>query len=123
LFSLSSAESGVTVFVVRSIAPVGVQALSGGTPGPPRTPGTRASGIVLSADTLCYRSWGDLARTAAHTLARQMGLYPNRSPDGVPDPIGDSDDSADNLMYFGEFGGVQLSEGQRRVLGRYPGLR
>lgn len=123
LLSLSTAESGVTVFVVRSLAPVGVQALSGGTPGPPRTPGTRASGIVLSADTLCYRSWRDLARTAAHTLASQMGLYPNRGPDGEPDPIADSDDSVDNLMYFGEFGGAQLSEGQRRVLGHYPGLR
>lgn len=123
LFQLSERSPGITLFFARSIKPDGVQALVGATPGPPRTPGTRASGIVLAADTLCYRGWTDLARVAAHALASQMGLYPNRDPSGVVDPISDSDTSAVNLMHFGEFGGTELSPGQRAVLGGYPGLR
>ncbi|HLU67444.1 MAG TPA: hypothetical protein VKZ63_14270 [Kofleriaceae bacterium] len=123
LLALSDQPTGVSVFVVRSVSPVGVQALVGGTPGPPRTPGTAASGIAVGADTLCYRSWDILARITAHALARQMGLYFNRAPDGALDTISDSDDSADNLMFFSEFGGTSLSEGQRDVLRRYPGLR
>jgi hypothetical protein len=73
-------------------------------------------------DTLCYRDWHALARITAHSLGRQMGLYHNRAPDGAPDTISDSDESIENLMYFGDFGGSQLSDGQRDVLRRYPGL-
>ena len=122
LLELATDPTGISVFLVRSMEPVGIQAMVGGQPGPPRTPGTRASGIAISMDTLCYRDWHALARITAHSLGRQMGLYYNRAPDGAPDTISDSDESIDNLMYFGDFGGAQLSEGQRDVLRRYPGL-
>ena len=123
LLELSTEPTGISVFLVRSMEPVGVQALIGGQPGPPRTPGTRASGIAVSMDTLCYRDWHVLARITAHSLARQMGLYYNRAPDGAPDTISDSDEDIDNLMFFTDFGGLQLSEGQKQVLRRYPGLQ
>jgi len=123
LLRLSSEESGISVFFVRSISPVGIQALAGGGPGPPRLPGTAASGIAIATDTLCYRDWPDLARTTAHQIGHFMGLFRNREPDGALDPIPDSDDTSDNLMYFSEFGGVELSKGQAHVLGLYPGLR
>jgi hypothetical protein len=123
LFALADQQSGVNVFLVRSIAPAGMQAVVGGTPGPPRTPGTPASGVAIGLDTLCYRDWPDLARISAHAIARQMGLHFNRDPAGQPDTIADSDESPTNLMFFGDLGGVSLSSGQREVLRRYPGLR
>lgn len=123
LLALSSEPTGVHVFLVRSMTPVGVQALVGGQPGPPRTAGTRASGVAVSLDTLCYRDWHALARITAHALVRQMGLYHNRAPDGALDTISDSDDGIENLTFFGDFGGAQLSDGQKAVLRRYPGLQ
>jgi len=123
LFQLSTNESGIAIFFVRSLSPDGVQAMIGGTPGPPRIPGTAASGIAISADTLCYRSWQDLARVTSHSIAGQMGLWNNRDPQGQRDPISDSGSSSDNLMFFGEFGGTELSACQKRILGIYPGLR
>ncbi|HKE13563.1 MAG TPA: hypothetical protein VKB80_01745 [Kofleriaceae bacterium] len=123
LFALADHDTGVNVFFVRSIAPAGVQAVVGATPGPPRTPGSAASGVAVGVDTLCYRNWSELSRITAHAVARQMGLYYNRDPDGHPDAIGDSDDLASNLMFFGDLGGASLSSGQREVLRRYPGLR
>ncbi len=123
LLSLASEPDGISVFLVRSMEPVGIEAMVGGQPGPPRMPGTRASGVAISMDTLCYRDWHELARVTAHALSRQMGLYHNRAPDGADDTIADSDDSIENLMFFGDFGGTQLSEGQRDVLRRYPGLQ
>jgi hypothetical protein len=123
LFALAEHDTGINVFFVRSIAPAGVQAVVGATPGPPRTTGSPASGVAIGVDTLCYRGWSELARITAHALARQMGLFYNRDPDGHPDSIGDSDDLASNLMFFGDLGGLALSNGQREVLRRYPGLR
>jgi len=123
LLALSTEPTGISVFLVRSMSPIGVLAMSGGQPGPPRTPGTRASGIAVSMDTLCYRDWHALARITTHALARQMGLYYNRAPDGAGDTISDSDESIENLMFFSDFGGSQLSEGQKDVLRRYPGLK
>lgn len=123
LLSLSEGKTGINVFFTRSISPVGVQALVGDTPGPPRTPGTEASGIVLGLDTLCYRSWDVMARIAAHSMARHMGLFHNRDPSGQPDTIPDTNTSTDNLLFFGEFGGTQVTSGQIDVLRRYPGLR
>lgn len=123
LFRLAQNESGIAIFFVRSLSPDGVQAQVGGVPGPPRMPGTAKSGIAISADTLCYRSWQDLARVTSHTIAGQMGLWNNRDPQGVKDPISDSDTMPANLMFFGERGGEELSPGQTRVLGLYPGLR
>jgi hypothetical protein len=123
LLQLSTHEDGINLYFVRSISPVGIQALSGGAPGPPGIPGTTASGIAVSLDTLCYRGWTDLARASAHQLAHFMGLYRNREPDGHLDPIPDSDATSANLMYFSEFGGTDLSPGQGQVLRLYPGLR
>ncbi len=122
LLALSGSDTGIHVFFVRSIAPAGIQALAGGTPGPPGRSGTRASGIAIATDTLCYRSWTELARLTAHELARHMGLFRNREPDGAVDPITDSGEDANNLMYFSEFGGTELSPGQAQVLRLYPGL-
>lgn len=116
-------EGGLNVYFVRTIAPAGLQGLVGGTPGPPGIPGTRASGIVLAADTLCYRDWVTMARLTAHEIGRHAGLFRNREPDGALDPIDDSDSTAANLMYYSEFGGIEVSEGQKQVLRRFPGLR
>jgi hypothetical protein len=123
LFALADAGTGVNVFLVRSIAPAGVQAVVGATPGPPRTPGTVASGVAVAIETLCYRDWSDLARITVHAIARQMGLHYNRDPAGHPDTIADSDELSSNLMFFGDRGGVSLSDGQGDTLRRYPGLR
>jgi hypothetical protein len=123
LFALASHSTGINIFFVRAIAPAGVQAIVAGTPGPPRTPGSRASGLAIGADTLCYRDWPALARITAHAVARQMGLYYNRTPDGHLDAVPDSDDSSANLMFFGDLGGAALSAQQSEVLRRYPGLK
>lgn len=123
LFELATNEQGLAIFFVRSLPTDGVQTLGTTIPGPPRTPGGSSSGIAVSIDTLCYRSWETLARVTAHTMAGQMGLWNNRDPEGIADPIADSDSSTNNLMYFGEFGGTELSDGQSRVLSLYPGLR
>lgn len=123
LMRLGQRPTGINVFFTRSITPVGVQALSGGHPGPPSMPGTSASGVAVAMDTLCYRSFQELARITTHELAQYMGLFRNREPDGALDPIPDSDDAPSNLMYFSEFGGTTLSPGQAQVLRLYPGLR
>ncbi len=126
LLELSDQPTGITIYFVRSITPAGIQAIAGGTPGPPRQPGTAASGIAVSYDTLCYRGWQDVARATAHEIGRYMGLYRNRQPDPDalwPDPIKDSPADTDNLMFYGEFGGRKLSEGQGAVLRLNPGLR
>ena len=122
LFTLTRATTGISVFFVRSLSPAGLQIAVGGTPGSP-LPGTRASGIAVSATALCYESWRTLARQTAHAMARHMGLYRNREPDGATDPLTDSPSSDDNLMYWGESGGSALSPDQREVLRNSPVLR
>lgn len=123
LLSLSTHAGGVNVFFVRTLSPAGMLALVGGTPGTPGLPGTTASGVAVSIDALCYQDWATLARTTAHALARHMGLYRNREPDGHTDPIDDSDGSSSNLMFFSEYGGTELSDGQASVLRVNPVLR
>jgi hypothetical protein len=123
LLSLSTHPGGVNVFFVRTLSPAGMLALVGGTPGTPGVPGTQASGVAVSVDALCYQDWATLARTTAHALARHMGLYRNVEPDGHEDPIPDSDDSTTNLMFYGEFGGTELSDGQAAVLRVNPVLK
>ncbi len=123
LLSLSSHAGGVNVFFVRTLSPAGMLALVGGTPGAPGLPGTAASGVAVSIDSLCYQDWPTLARVTAHGLARHLGLYRNTEPDGHADPIADSDTGVANLLYYGEFGGTDLSEGQRAVLRTSPVLR
>jgi len=139
LFALGRFPTGINVFFVRSLSPAGVQAF-GPNPGPAGLGGTRQSGIVISLDTLCYRDWPAMARLTAHELARYMGLYHNvelETPQHPTwrDPLGDSDDSSNNLMYFSERfdpstgAGIRLSAGselspeQRQILTRSAVLR
>jgi hypothetical protein len=137
LFALGKYPDGINVFFVRSLSPAGVQAF-GPSPGPAGLAGTRQSGIAIGLDTLCYRDWPAIARLTAHEIARYMGLYHNVEL-GTPqhstwrDPIDDSDDSSNNLLYFSErFGpeagsglsvGSDLSAGQRQILSRSAVLR
>jgi hypothetical protein len=134
LMSLGAHTGGINVFFVRTLSPVGIQAL-GPNPGPAGLAGTRQSGIVIGVDTLCYRDWKQLARITAHELALYMGLYhnveldpdmpfdPNNSSTMHEDWIPDSASDATNLMFYSELGGSQLSEGQRYILSRSPVLR
>jgi hypothetical protein len=128
LGALGTHATGINVFFVRTLSPVGLQAI-GPNPGPAGLAGTRQSGIVIGVDTLCYRSWTTLARITAHELSLYMGLYNNIEVDhDKPDVthedwILDSDPSSTNLMFYSELGGTELSEGQRYILSRSPVLR
>lgn len=127
LLALGTAKTGLDVFFVRTLSPAGLQAY-GPNPGPGGLPGTRQSGIVIGVDTLCYRTWTQLARLTAHELARYMGLYHNVELEVMKhptwrDPITDSDDAKDNLMFFAEIGGISLSAGQQEILKRSAVLR
>jgi hypothetical protein len=128
LLSLGEHATGVNVFFVRTLSPVGLQAVAP-NPGPAGLANTRQSGIVIGVDTLCYRSWQQLARLTAHELARYMGLYHNvelaldSNQQPWRDQIPDSDDSSTNLMFYSEFGGSDLSPGQRDILTRSGVLR
>jgi len=127
LLSLGAHATGINVFFVRTLAPVGLQAF-GPNPGPAGLGGTRQSGVIVGVDTLCYRSWPQLARLTAHEIARYMGLYHNVELEVGQhptwrDPIDDSDDSRTNLMFFSELGGIELSAGQRAILTKSAVLR
>ncbi|MBS1122287.1 MAG: hypothetical protein H6Q90_4515 [Deltaproteobacteria bacterium] len=133
LLALGESPVGINVFFVRTLSPVGLQAF-GPNPGPAGIGKTRQSGIIVGVDTLCYRSWTQLARLTAHELARYMGLHHNVELGtylaGTPpaqqhwaDNIDDSDESSNNLMYFSEIGGIELSPGQREILTRSGVLR
>ena len=126
LFALGKHSTGVNVFFVRTLSPVGLQAI-GPNPGPAGLAGTRMSGVVVGLDTLCYRNWKQLARLTAHEIARYMGLYRNVEQDPLQpvthtDPINDSDMSSTNLMFYSELGGTDLSAGQANILSRSPVL-
>jgi hypothetical protein len=122
LLRLGKYDSGINLFFVRNLSPVGVQAYSP-NPGPAGLGGTPRSGIVIGLDTLCYRSWRQLARLTTHEIARYMGLFPNVEIGGQLDGIDDSDTLSNNLMFFSELGGTSLSPGQRDILSRSPVLR
>ena len=122
LLKLGKHAQGINVFFVRNLSPVGIQAFGPG-PGPAGLAGTSKSGIVVGIDTLCYRSWKQLARLTAHEIARYMGLYQNVEIDGRFDAIEDSDGTSNNLMFYSELGGTSLSAGQREILSRSPVLR
>jgi hypothetical protein len=125
LFALPIRRGGVSIFFVRGMEPDGQQILTNSTPGAP-IPGTGASAIAVSVDTLCYRSWAQLARQTAHGVARHMALFRNVEPDALPghvDPIDDTDDGIDNLMHWSEHGGSALSIDQREILRASPVLR
>ena len=111
------------MFFVRTLSPIGLQAV-GPNPGPAGLAGTRRSGIVIGVDTLCYRTWRQLARLTAYEIARYMGLYNNVGIDPAHiDPIADTDSTSTNLMFYSELGGTVLSEGQKQILRRSAVLR
>ena len=124
LLQLGVHATGINVFFVRSLSPVGLQAFAP-NPGPPGLGGTRQSGIVIGLDTLCYRSWTDLARLTARELARYMGLYDTvglTQPTST-DPISDTTTDATNLMFPSEHQGTDISTKQRDILRRSGVLR
>ena len=127
LLALGDHATGINVFFVRTLSPVGLQAF-GPNPGPAGLAHTSQSGIAIGVDTLCYRSWSQLARLTAHEIARYMGLHHNveLGADAVQDwrdKIQDTDDSESNLMYFSEFGGTDITRDQRDILTRSGVLR
>jgi hypothetical protein len=124
LLALGKHDTGVNVFFVRTLSPIGLQAF-GPNPGPAGLGSTKLSGIVIGIDTLCYRNWSDLARLTSHEIARYMGLYDNVGLDASQtDPIVDSDTSPANLMFYSELGnGSFLSAGQKQILRRSAVLR
>jgi hypothetical protein len=123
LLALGAHDVGINVFFVRSLSPVGLQAF-GPNPGPAGIGKTAQSGVIVAVDSLCYASWTALARMTAHEIARYMGLYNNVELDASHlDPIGDSDESSANLMFYSGFGGEELSPGQRDILSRSAVLR
>jgi hypothetical protein len=123
LLELSEDDGGVHVFFVRSISPSGIEGLAGGPPAPPGLAGTRASGVAIALDTLCYEDWEYLARTTAHEIARALGLERSVEPDGHEDAISDSDYATTNLMYFADREGSTLSPSQRAILRANPVMR
>jgi hypothetical protein len=137
LLALGKYATGINVFFVRTLSPVGLQAF-GPNPGPAGLAGTSQSGIIVGLDTLCYRDWRAVARLTAHQIAHYMGLYHNveLGVDQRPylrDLIEDSDDANTNLMFFSEHAdpgaagalgiGDQLSKEQREILKRSAVLR
>jgi hypothetical protein len=123
LLALGTHAVGVNVFFVRSMSPIGLQAF-GPNPGPAGLAKTPQSGVIVSLDSLCYRSWQEVARLTAHEVARYMGLYDNVGIDPAQaDPIEDSDTASSNLMFYSELGGADLSPGQRDILSRSAVLR
>jgi hypothetical protein len=123
LLKLGAHVDGINVFFVRSLSPVGLQAY-GPNPGPAGLAANAESGVIVALDTLCYRSWAEVARLTSHEVARYMGLYDNIELDAThTDPIGDSDSSSSNLMFYSELGGTDLSTGQRDILERSGVLR
>jgi hypothetical protein len=122
LLALSSHEGGVHLFFVRSISPAGIEGLVGGPPVPPGRQGTRASGVAIATDTLCYADWTYLARTTAHEIMRGLGLQRSVEPDGYEDQLPFSGYEPTNLMYFSDGGDDFLSDDQKQVLRLSPVL-
>jgi hypothetical protein len=122
LFAQSAYRDGISIFFVRSLSPAGVAVL-GESPGPSAAVANPSSGIAISTEALCYRSWAQVARTATHQIAGHMGLYPNIDLSNGQDPIRDTDETSDNLMFYSEVGGTSITEGQSQILRRSPVLR
>ena len=123
LLALGEHSVGINVFFVRTLSPVGLQA-AGPNPGPAGLAKTKLSGIVIGLDTLCYRSWGQLARLTTREIARYMGLYENVEVDPTHlDPLDDTDASSSNLMFYSELGGRIISPKQLEILRKSAVLR
>ncbi|HSR98232.1 MAG TPA: hypothetical protein VLM79_14335 [Kofleriaceae bacterium] len=129
LLQLGKYSTGINIFFVRSLSPMGLQAY-GPNPGPAGIAGTRQSGIVIALDTLCYRNWQAVARITMPEIGRYMGLYHNVEPEVARHPLwrdqiddNDAEDPRNNLMFFSERGLVNLTPGQVEVLKRSAVLR
>ena len=121
LFETSSflSNRAVNVFLVRSMSPMGLLGVAGGIPGPP-IHGTAHSGIVANWDGQCY---GVMGNVVPHEVGHYLGLFHNIEADakGNDDPthqdaIDDTNTSHNNLMYWNEEGGDEVSAGQGWVM-------
>ena len=72
--------------------------------------------LAIAADTLCYRSWTQLARQTAHGIARHMGLFRNREPDDVATHVDDRPDDDLSLSAEIGLGQARLEQGGEGVL-------
>lgn len=144
LLSLSAGapNTGINLFFVSDIEGLGAgepYAIAGGTPGPLTMQGTGASGIAIATDML-LNSPEVLGRTLAHELAHYLGLFHTTEADGSRlDPLTDTprcplvnDSNGDgtlsvgecaglgdnNLMFWANTSGIELSAEQRTILRR-----
>jgi hypothetical protein len=122
LFALGDERSGLHVYVVRSLQPLGVLVSIGGRPGPVQ-PGTARSGVVLSADALCLLAPREVGTLLARAAAGYMGLHETVSVEGVPDGLDSTGLDGDNLLYYRLGKGVDLTGEQRDILRGSPLLR
>ena len=129
LLQLGKYATGINIFFVRSLSPIGLQAY-GPNPGPAGIANTRQSGIVIALETACYRDWQVLARITMHEIGRYMGLYHNVELEVAQHPLwrdqiddNDVEDPRNNLMFFSELGKGKITDRQWDVLKRSAVLR
>ena len=119
LFQNSAGQTtrGINIFLLRSLTPQGLLGVAGGIPGPPLA-GTAHSGVVVTMEARCYRVLGNVI---AHEAGHFLGLFHNEEQDASQnpshvDPLPDTSSSTNNLMYWNEQGGEELSVGQGFVM-------
>jgi hypothetical protein len=118
LFSAGTGASAdsLDVFLVRHIE--GRSGVSGAIPGPPGVHGTPHAGVAIDMAAPCTMALGTLL---AHEIGHQLGLFHNVET-GATDPIEDTGEGTDNLMYPAS-SGVDLTAGQAFVLRANPLIR
>jgi hypothetical protein len=126
LASLSPHTRGINLFWTRSLNPVGLDAALITAPGEASAV-SNAGALLLNYESVCHRSWPQLARTAAHQIARYLGLSRTVEPaDGgltLVDPVPDTDQRDTNLLHFSDDGGTDVTRGQRDVVRKSAVLR
>jgi hypothetical protein len=118
---------GMDVVLVRSILnpqnrQVGILGIAGGIPSSPIL-GTPHSGAIVSIDTLCALGQSGFAETTSHEIGHTLGLFHNVESSGQTDPLDDTTDSGQNLMYWEERGGFAISAQQAQVMRNDPKVR
>lgn len=94
MFAASGRDDGLNLFFVRSISLGGdsaVAGVAGGIPGPPRTGGTGASGVVIEVQENTRLTGDD----AAHECGHFLGLFHTTEFDGTDDLLSDTPHCAD----------------------------